>query len=246
MLDEGRLLVARAPKGHPLHELYESIVNDHLSKLRTAGGRPYEILRLDTAPYRGELLAAYTNSLILNDVVYVPLFDIEQDEVALETWRAALPGHTVKGIRFAIGEEPALDPRVRRMYPGGLGWRSFDALHCRTRAVWDPEMLYLSVDRVPTVIDRNQELVVTASIVAYSGALLLSDQLALRWRIEGEQDWTERPLARGADGRFRASIPVARGGVTVEYFVVAADESGRVERSPRTAPAAVYRFAVKE
>jgi len=55
--------------------------------------------------------------LILNRSVFVPLFDCAGDEPALATWRAALPGYRVVAIPYK-------------------GWKPFDALHCRTRAVF--------------------------------------------------------------------------------------------------------------
>lgn len=66
--------------------------------------------------------AAYVNSLILNDQVYVPLagpgFEAE-DSAALDAYRAAMPGHEVHGI-VGKPEEP---------------WFGTDALHCRTHGV---------------------------------------------------------------------------------------------------------------
>lgn len=66
--------------------------------------------------------AAYTNSLILNDHVYVPIAGGEYsqfDNEALEVYRAALPEHRVIGI------------------PGKpeFPWLGTDAMHCRTRGV---------------------------------------------------------------------------------------------------------------
>ena len=126
VLDPGRLLVKRAPADHPESAPIERNVA-LLSKLRSALGRPYEILRIDCPKCGtyGDLatgqplpaLPAYTNALILNKSVFVPLFGCAEDEKALATWRAALPGHRVVGIPYT-------------------GWKSYDALHCRTRAVF--------------------------------------------------------------------------------------------------------------
>lgn len=126
VLDPGRLLVKRAPADNPEFAPIERNVA-LLSKLRSALGRPYEILRID-CPVCGTYdvlgtgqsmpsLPAYTNALILNRSVFVPLFGCAGDEPALATWRAALPGYRVVGIPYK-------------------GWKPFDALHCRTRAVF--------------------------------------------------------------------------------------------------------------
>jgi hypothetical protein len=66
--------------------------------------------------------AAYTNSLILNDYVYVPMAGIgyqDHDAAALQAYRTAMPKHEIVGIP-AIPEHP---------------WLGTDALHCRTCAV---------------------------------------------------------------------------------------------------------------
>ena len=243
-LEGDRLLVARPPRDHHLFERYETLVNEHLERLRAADGQPYEILRIDTARYSGEHLAAYTNSLVLDDTVYVPMFGIPEDAAALVAWQEALPGYVVKGIHFVTADEPALAPTARRMFPGGLGWRSFDALHCRTRAVWDPQMLYIAVDRPPRLGEPDVEYVVTAEIVPYSGEPLLANRLKLHWRIPTEDRWQERRLERGPDGRFRAPLPAVAAGAEIEFYVGATDASGRTERSPRTAPRSAYRIDV--
>ena len=125
MLDEERLLVMRPPADHPAFPIYENIVNNELSKLKNAFGRPYQILRLDTDRYRGDELAAYSNSLILNKTIYVPLFGIKQDSVALAQWGAAMPGYTIKGFDYQINKEPTVSDDARRHY-GNRGWNSGD------------------------------------------------------------------------------------------------------------------------
>lgn len=66
--------------------------------------------------------AAYTNSLILNKHVYVPIAGsryAEYDEQALAVYKKALPDYTIEGI---IGKPNA-------------PWLGTDALHCRTHGV---------------------------------------------------------------------------------------------------------------
>jgi agmatine/peptidylarginine deiminase len=89
------------------------------------GFRVYRTMVQDmyiAGPANGATTAAYTNSLILNGCVYVPLAGPghEQfDQQALAAYREALPGYQVIGI------------------PGNpaFPWLGTDAMHCRTRAV---------------------------------------------------------------------------------------------------------------
>jgi hypothetical protein len=79
----------------------------------------------------------------------------------------------------------------------------------------------------------------------YSQAGLVEDQLQLSWRIAGTKEWSQVRLEpTGADGAFRATIEGAAPGQTVEYFLSAADRSGRRETLPRTAPKGFYTFQV--
>jgi agmatine/peptidylarginine deiminase len=230
LLDERRILVVRPPADHPARAVYDRITKEELTALRTLAGEPFEILPLDTARFRGDELAAYSNALILNRNVYVPLFGITQDEIALEQWRAALPGHTVRGYTFVLADEPHLAPSAS-MYDG-IGWTGGDALHCRTRAVWDREML--AVDVVASEALADGRVRVSATVVDHSGRGVVRSATNLVFRAEGASagDWSRVPLERGADGVFVAHVPA---GATA-YFVEAASAAGRVATSPRTAP----------
>jgi len=125
VLDPERLLVKRVTADHPEHERLERNV-EALSALTTSSGGRFEIVRIDCPPIDRKAMddedsptAAYTNSLILNRKVLVPLYGVEGDAAALETWRGAMPGYEVIGFEYD-------------------DWQTFDALHCRTRAVFDP------------------------------------------------------------------------------------------------------------
>ena len=67
------------------------------------------------------------------------------------------------------------------------------------------------------------------------------------WRITNEPTWSAAPLtaAAGVDS-FRAGIPWQPPGSCIEYYVAAADSSGRRETLPRTAPAGFYQFTVTD
>jgi hypothetical protein len=122
---------------------------------------------------------------------------------------------------------------------------SFDALHCRTRAVWDPEMLYMAHRRIDGIVAPAEAYPVEVRIVDHSRAGLISDALQLSWRLAGEDEWRRIALEATEDPAiFAASIPGASSGQEIEYFLSAADRSGRRESLPRTAPRGYYSFRV--
>ena len=235
LLDEETLLVKRAPTDHPEHARVERNLG-RLRQLMTCYGRHYEIVRVDCPVYGTEpdpdtkdsqpALAAYTNSLILNRRVFVPQFGCPGDEAALATYRRALPGYQVHGIPFD-------------------GWRSNDALHCRTRAVFDRGLLFFSHARIRGEQPAGKPVPVAATIHAYSGRRLVRHALELRWRRAGESEWRTVPLARaGGPDAFQAQIPAQEAGTGMEYYLSVSDRSGRRETLPRSAPAGFYSFTV--
>ena len=244
IIDEETILVAEPPSDHELFGVYNEIVEEELSKLKTPYGRTYKILRIKTARYMEERLAAYTNSLILNKTVYVPLFDIDQDSEALKTWADAMPGYTIKGFKFYLDDEPFVTDKLRRHYRS-YGWNEGDALHCRTRAIWNPDMLFVSIKTIKPKVDVNQDNKVYATIIDYSGKGLVKDKNELHWRLEGETKWNNITLNQSEnENHFFAQIPNHKSGTTIEYYISAVSNSGEKETRPITAPLANYEFTI--
>lgn len=242
LLDEETLLVAEPPSDHELHDIYDNIVTDELSRLKSAYGRPYTILRIKTARYRGERLAAYTNSLIVNKTVYVPLFDIPQDTLALNRWSEVMPGYAVKGFKFALSEEPITTPEMKAHYRT-YGWNQGDALHCRVRAIWDPEMLFVSVKKISAADARNGKRRVHATIMDYSQKGLDKGKAQLFWRSKDTKTWKTVPLEQiGDSDHFFADLPKVASADRIEYYISTVTKSGKTETRPKTAPLGTYSF----
>lgn len=90
-------------------------VGSPLAALRTqlgaetnAAGQPYTLFELPTPPIYFNWLAfpvrrSYTNALTVNGRVLVPTYGIPQDETALRTYEAAMPGYTILPIDCRVG-----------------------------------------------------------------------------------------------------------------------------------------------
>ena len=88
---------------------------------------------------------------------------------------------------------------------------------------------------------------IEVEIIDYSRAGLILEKLELSWRPRGEERWRVTPLEATPDPEiFVASIPGALAARGAEYFLSAADRSGRRETLPRTAPEGYYSFTVVE
>ncbi|MFN0205043.1 MAG: agmatine deiminase family protein [Planctomycetota bacterium] len=228
LLDEERIIVKEVAKDNPDYAGVEAVVQK-LRSLTNVYGRPYQILRIKTTPYNGTQVPAYTNSLILNKRIFVPLFGVDSDEPALATWREAMPGYEVIGI-----------PQQKKN-----AWTYTDALHCRTKAIWDAGMLYLRHRRFDAIVKKQAAYPVEVTIRDYSKTGLRADSLRVYYRSHGESVWrSEKLVASDRVEIFNAKIPDSAG-PRIEYYISAEDGSGRRETLPRTAPAGFYEFKIE-
>lgn len=225
VLDEETLLVKRPPTWHEEYDRIEENL-DLLSSAQTCYGRPYRIIRIDCPPYDGYNVAAYTNALILNTKILVPQFGIPGDDAALATYEAGLPGYDAIGFPWS-------------------GWYYYDALHCRTRAIFDRHMLRMTHRRLDETVAPASNYTITAFIHDHSATGLITDQLRVHWRTAADPAWQNIPLVPTATpDNYTAQIPGPLTGHTVDYYLTAADNSGRAESLPRSAPAGFYTFTV--
>jgi agmatine/peptidylarginine deiminase len=225
LLDEETVLIKQVPYGHPEYECVERLAQQ-VAAQTNCYGRPYRIVRIYCGSCGGNAVAAYTNSLILNKKVLVPLFGIAWDDDALLTFEEALPGYEVIGFQWSQ-------------------WYYYDALHCRTMAIFDRHMLRIWHRRMDAEVQLAPQYEVVAMIDDRSQAGLIPDELQVHWRREGEPTWNAIPLtATAGPDSFVAIIPYQPPETTVEYFLAAADSSGRYETLPRSAPEGFYSFTV--
>lgn len=222
-LDEETILVKEVPDWHPEYDCVEELAHQLMNEV-SCYGRPYEIVRVFCDSYGGNDVAAYTNSLILNKKVLVPLFGIGSDQQALDTYSEAMPGYEVVGFDYN-------------------SWYYYDALHCRTMGIFDRWMLRIVHKPLNDEVQVDPNLQIVAMIDDRSETGLIPDELLLHWREEGGTSWNLSTMvpATGLDS-FAASLPQQVPGKVIEYYISAADSSGRSETLPRTAPEGCYSF----
>ncbi len=225
-LDEETILVKEIAQGNQDYECVERLVEE-LQELKSCFGRPYKILRILCGPYENPKVAAYTNSLILNKKVLVPLFNVSTDSGALETFRKVMPGYEVKGFEHRNK------------------WYSHDALHCRVMAIFDRFMLWLSHKPLDAEIDAPSTIAIKAVIDDRNDAGLIESDCQVFWRKKGATQWESTPFhsIAGIDS-FAAEIPAQNSGTDIEYYLTATDLSGRIATLPRSAPDWLHRFKV--
>jgi len=222
LLDEETVLMKQVSPGHPDYPELEANAST-IAGLTNKYGRPFRVVRVYCGPIPSGV-ASYTNALILNNRVLVPTFNRPaEDAAALQVYRDNMPGYEVIGFYHS-------------------GWLTDDALQCRVMDIH--ERYLLRVDHNPV-----QEGVagVSVPVMVYiddrSETGLDGSATALHWRITGEPAYLTVPLTPEPEPDwYVAEIPGQSAGTEVEYYVTAADLSGRAAARPRPAPLGVYRF----
>lgn len=211
-----KIMLARVPKSNPRYQYYEEVA-DYFMNTNCSWGYPYKVYRVDIPG--GNIVSPYTNSLILNNKVLVPMGQYSTfNEAALELYREAMPGYEVIGVE----NKSAWD-----------GWLNTDALHCRTRGVMDFDMFYVDHREVLFGEQKWQDsIAITSKFIAYSGADLKHDSLLIYYRIDDGDYKTAKMTATGNPDEYVGYIKGYQGKSKVDYYVFGADESGHNRQQP--------------
>ena len=209
------ILIREVPPGHSQYALIESAV-DYFQSQMSCYGTPYTVVRVYTPTNE-----PYTNSLILNNKVFVPLKGSPWDAAAIASYQNAMPGYEVLGF---FGS-----------------WHSTDALHCRTIGIPDRFMLY--IEHIPLFGNQSSQngYDIQAKIYPYSGESIIPASTGVYWRIE-EQDWNFVSLQSMGNHQYHATIPGQQNGTLVSYYIHAEDASGRAENHPYIGAENAYVF----
>ena len=216
-----KILIRQVPVGHSQYDEIEAAV-DYFESQVSAYGTPYRIYRVSTPGNE-----PYTNSLILNEKVLVPIMGgSHPDAAALAAYQAAMPGYEVLGFTGS--------------------WESTDALHCRAIGIGDPAQLYVYAIPLRDTADDAHPYRVNGVIVDHSETGLVPGSARVYWRAGTSGPFTSVALnsIAGTDS-FYANIPAQPLGTTVQYYLHAADNSGRDEDWPFMGAADPFTFHVQ-
>lgn len=221
-LDEENVLIKETWTSHYTYANLEQRAT-LIASLLSSTGRPYRVHRVYCYPISGGEPASYTNSLILNDKIYVPIFgNATYDADALAAYRDAAPGYAVEGYTYG-------------------GFITDDALHCRAKGVMDRQML--RVAHVP-IVDALDGPVAVAAVVDDRSETGIA-AVDLHYRFEGGP-WQTVPMTNVGGDDYEGVIPAPTAdSTTVDYYVHAEDNGGKAEGKPRTEPAAWYTFPIR-
>ncbi len=227
LLDEETLMVGQYPTGvadGPQIELnLQYILNNYL----TCYGKPYKVVRIPMPPSAGgqyppnSSYFTYTNSLIVNKTVIVPIYGFSQDTTALRIYRDAMPGYKVYGI-----DCNAIIP-------------SSGAVHCITKEIGVYQPLFISHSGIRNTNNTTSSYEVKAFIKHKSGIA----SAKVYWSTDTSLGYNQLTMTQAAD-TFRAYIPAQPLNTRVYYYISANSVSGKTMTKPITAPTGHYKFLV--
>ena len=206
-LSPTKVLVRSVPESHSQFDEIEATV-DYFETHNNSFDEPWEIFRAYTPQNQ-----PYTNSLILNNKVLVPIVSNQWDDDAIAVYEEALPGYEVLGFTGS--------------------WESTDALHCRVKGIPDLGMIQFFHNPIDDQDLPANFYTVNVTIVQLSGFDLIPEELYMGWKNDSMDEYEEIQLTQFEDSQnYSADIPSQAVDTEVKYYIHAADESGRMDNFP--------------
>jgi len=204
-----KVLIRSVPTSHAQYTAIEATAN-YFANLNCSWGYPYRVYRVNTPSNQ-----PYTNSVILNNKVFVPIMGGSYDAAALQAYRDAMPGYEVIGVTGA----------------SSTPWESTDALHCRAHEIPDKNMLHIAHTPWHGIVPQGTSLIINTTIKALSGQPLYNDSLFVSFKVNSGV-WQRSYLQSDVRQMFTTSLEGFAMGDTIRYFIHAADQSGRSYNHP--------------
>lgn len=221
-LSPGKVIIGQVPESDYRYDDFEAAAN-YFANTISSFGKPYQVFRVFTpavdAPY-----TPYTNSLILNKKVFVPITGNQWDDEAIASYQQAMPGYEIIGIYYN-------------------GWISTDALHCRTIGIADLGMLYINHTPLLGMVGIQESYEISADITAASGEAILSDSVLIYYSINGGE-YLVSSMTHQQGNTWTGTITGVDGGDQVDYYLFAKDGSGRRAFHPFIGQPDPHEFAV--
>lgn len=199
------IMIRQVPPSDSQYDEIEAAV-DYFESQTSCYGTPYNVARVYTPNDE-----PYTNSLILDNKVLVPIMGGQWDDDAIASYQAAMPGYEVLGFTGS--------------------WASTDALHCRVMGITDRYMLYIEHTPLSGNQTTHAGYDIEAKIFPYSGENIVAASTGVYWKVE-DQEWNFVQMEPLGNNYYNAIIPPQQNGTRVYYYIHAEDESGRSENHP--------------
>ena len=139
-LSPTKILIRSVPENHSQYDEIEQIAA-YFSSITTSSGMYWEVFRVNTPNDQ-----PYTNSLILNEKVFVPIMNSSWDNAALNVYEEAMPDYEILGFSGS--------------------WESTDALHCRVRGIPNLSLMeFIDGDINQDSMVNVQDVIILVSVI---------------------------------------------------------------------------------
>jgi agmatine/peptidylarginine deiminase len=219
-LAPNKVMIGQVPTSDLRYQFYEAAAN-HFASLTSPWGTPMQVYRVYTPG--GYQTTPYTNSLILNNKVFVPLSGSSNDAAAIQAYKDAMPGYEVFGITYNY-------------------WENTDALHCRTHEIADRCMLYIKHQPLFGEIENGGAITFATELYSYCEHTVYEDSVIVYVRANGGE-YEGYNMLPVADNTWEVTVSGLPNGL-IEYYVFAADQSGRRECHPYIGAPDPHRFTL--
>jgi len=147
--------------------------------------------------------------------VLVPIMNSSWDDSALIKYEEAMPGYEVVGL---IGRP-------------STPWESTDALHCRAKGIADVGLLFIRHYPLFEDYPCEEDYPIDTELLVSSDTTLIIDSILIHYRVNNGS-WTIVNMVNMTENFYSGIIPKQPGENTIEYYLTAADHSGRHASAP--------------
>ena len=196
-LDVDKVLIRSVPSSHAQYDEIEETAA-YFESQTSSYGTTYEVYRVYTPNNQ-----PYTNSLILNNKVLVPITGSSWDDDAIATYQEAMPGYEILGFSGS--------------------WQSTDALHCRAKGVADRAMLYIHHIPISGNAPIGTDYEIEAELISYSNEAITN--ATVYYKVNGG-NYSAIPMNNVGGNTYSGTIPSQSEGSEIAYYISAIDESG--------------------
>ncbi|MBR4377969.1 MAG: agmatine deiminase family protein [Bacilli bacterium] len=225
-----KIIVAKLPQSNSRYQYYEQVAN-LLANTKCSYGYNYKVYRIEEPG--GNIVAPYTNSLIANGHVYMPLgTNSTYNQKALQVYQEALPGYEIHGIQGFSSNT-------------GLEFLNTDALHCRTHEVPDNNMLFIDSRYVYNgEVELKDKYVVQTNIVTYADAEVNEQDVLIKFSINNSSYQTSEMTRYEDTTNFTFTFEGLESGDDVKYYIEAKDSNNNSNVDPTCGELDPHHFTI--
>lgn len=244
LLDEETLLVGQFPDGISDGPQMEANLQYVLSNFQSSFNTPYKVLRVPMppstggsypgAPYGNASYRNYSNFVIVNKTIIMPIYQEKYDTTAIRVIRENMPGYRIVTIDADDANgNPDLNQNI--IVQGGV-------IHCITHLVGVKNPLRIVHNDLDNTFDVVNPYAVDA-IIQHKSGIASAEVL---WRTDTTQPYLSAPmtLTDAANAIWTGYIPAQPAATTVYYYIHATAVSGKEQVRPMPAPVGYWSFNV--